>query len=248
MATLHLLGTGAPASDPHRTTTMLAFSGGESVVLVDCGGDVLHRTQAAGFRADQIAALILTHEHPDHVGGFSLFVEKMWLYGRRDPIPIYGPEAALNQARGNFSSYNTEHWVDVPELDWRPVALEEGVPFLDLDGLAYSSAPTEHGVPSIAIRVDNRNTGLSVCYSSDTRPCDAVVRLASGCSILVHEAGGDNPVHTTVDQAAEVAVHAGCGRLVLVHLQAGHTDADLAEARKLLPDTSFGVEMGSMEF
>lgn len=248
MATLHLLGTGAPASDPHRTTTMLAFSEADRVVLIDCGGDVLHRLLRAGFRADQVAALILTHEHPDHVGGFSLFVEKMWLFGRKEPIPIYGPESALQQARGNFGSYNTHKWEGIPELDWRPISLDEGVPFLELDGLTYTSSPTEHGVPCIAVRVDNRHTGRSVCYSSDTRPCDSVIRLGADCTIMVHEAGGDNPVHSTVDQATDVAIRAGVEKLILVHLPAGLTDDNLVEARKRLAHTSLGEELGSMEF
>jgi len=248
MATLHLLGTGAPASDPHRTTTMLAFETDDRAVLIDCGADVIHRALRAGLRVDQIAALILTHEHPDHVGGFSLFVEKMWLFGRSESIPVYGPQAALDQARGNFESYNTERWEAIPDLEWHPISLDEGAAFLEVDELAFSSSPTDHGVPCVAVRVDNRRTGASICYSSDTRPCESVIRLSTGCDILVHEAGGDNPVHTTIDQAAEVAHRAGCPRLILVHLPEGHTEADLVNARKLVGDVSLGEEMGSVGF
>lgn len=248
MATIHLLGTGSPASDPDRTTTMLAFATERRAVLVDCGGDVMHRALRAGLDADRIASLILTHEHPDHVGGFSLFVEKMWLFGRSEPISIYGPETALNQARGNFESYNTDMWEGIPELVWQPVPLEEGTTFLEVDELTFTSSPTEHGVPCVGIRVDNRLTGKSACYSSDTRPCESVIRLSRGCDILLHEAGGPNPVHTTIDQAAEVAQQAGCPKLVLVHLPKGYTEADLVNARKIVPDTTLGEDMGSLTF
>lgn len=248
MATLHLLGTGAPASDPHRTTTMLGFSDDTRVVLVDCGGDVLHRALRAGLDINKFEAIILTHEHPDHVSGFALFVEKMWLFGRRKPIPVYGPETALAQARGNFASYNTSRWIGVPDLEWHPVPLDERVPFLQVNDLSFSSSPNEHGVPCIGIRVDNAGSGRSVCYSADTRPCDAIVRLGSGCEIMVHEAGGDNPVHTTIDQAAEIAHRAGASQLILVHLPAGLSDDDLIQARKQVPNTSLAVELGSLEF
>ena len=40
---LYLLGTGAAYADPHRTTTMLAFSDGGRTVVIDCGGDVVQR-------------------------------------------------------------------------------------------------------------------------------------------------------------------------------------------------------------
>jgi len=90
MAQLHLLGTGAALSGPDRTTTMLAFSAGHSVVVVDCGGDVVQRLLAAGLDPNAISLLVLTHAHPDHVSGFPLFMEKIWLAKRRRPIPVFG--------------------------------------------------------------------------------------------------------------------------------------------------------------
>jgi len=68
-AKLHLLGTGAGATDAHRTTTMIAVSTATDAVLVDGGGDVLQRAMQAGIPVENIRAVILTHEHPDHVGG-----------------------------------------------------------------------------------------------------------------------------------------------------------------------------------
>src|SRR5688572_14593911 len=109
MATLHLLGTGAAFSDASRTTTMLAFAG-ETVIVVDCGGDVVQRLLAAQIDLERIEALILTHEHPDHVGGFPLFMEKIWLSGRRRPIHVLGPDAALEQAKKIFGAFNTSGW------------------------------------------------------------------------------------------------------------------------------------------
>ncbi|HEX6912510.1 MAG TPA: MBL fold metallo-hydrolase, partial [Longimicrobium sp.] len=83
MPVVHLLGTGAGVSGPERTTTMLAFESGGHAVVVDCGGDAIQRLMAAGVDPAGIEALIVTHEHPDHVAGFPLFMEKIWLLGRR---------------------------------------------------------------------------------------------------------------------------------------------------------------------
>ena len=58
MPTLHLLGTGAAFSDPHRTTTMLAFTDADSTIVVDCGGDVVQRLMQAGIALNSIDALI----------------------------------------------------------------------------------------------------------------------------------------------------------------------------------------------
>ncbi len=247
-ATLHLLGTGAAATDAHRTTTMIAFSTGTDAVLVDCGGDVIQRAMQAGILVENIRAVILTHEHPDHVGGWALFVEKVWLHGRREPIPVYGPNPALDQAERNFAIYNTEEWKGLPEVQWNPVPLEPGVEFLQVGPLRFTGTPCNHGVPCMAVRVDNEETGGSVCYSSDSRPSAAIAELARECSILVHEASGDNPVHSTPDEAAEIARQADCKHLVLVHLPPGMTDADLSTARTRFPSVEFGEELATYSF
>ena len=91
MPSLHLLGTGASLSGAGRTTTMLAFENQGSIVLVDCGGDAVERLLSAGLDPHRIDLLIITHEHPDHVGGFPLLVQKLWLGKRSRPLPIRGP-------------------------------------------------------------------------------------------------------------------------------------------------------------
>nr|MDQ3389088.1 MBL fold metallo-hydrolase [Gemmatimonadota bacterium] len=153
MAILHLLGTGAGHSDASRTTTMLAFSEGARTVVVDCGGDVVQRILQAGIDLETIRALVLTHEHPDHVSGFPLFMEKIWLAGRRVPMPVHGPAAALAQARRTFESFETGGWKGLPEILWGEVALEEGAPVLQDDPWRVTAAPGTHGVPVIGLRV-----------------------------------------------------------------------------------------------
>src|SRR5690606_38033224 len=81
VATVHLLGTGAALSDRDRTTTMLAVEGESSIHLVDCGGDAAHRLLASGIDLPSLSGLIVTHEHADHVAGFPLLVERLWLAG-----------------------------------------------------------------------------------------------------------------------------------------------------------------------
>jgi ribonuclease Z len=122
MAVLHLLGTGSAFSDASRTTTMLALENQGGTLVVDCGGDVVQRLQLSGVPLESIEALIVTHEHADHVGGFPLLVEKLWLFGRREPLPVYGIEPALRQARRAWECFDTADWKGVPScsgIPWR---------------------------------------------------------------------------------------------------------------------------------
>ena len=120
MARLHLLGTGASLSGPGRTTTMLAAVRGGSIVLVDCGGDPVERLISAGLDPGEIDLLILTHAHPDHVCGFPLLMQKLWLAKRSRPLDVLGPREALDTARRLFEVFDTSGWDGLPELRWRP--------------------------------------------------------------------------------------------------------------------------------
>lgn len=243
---LHLLGTGAALSDPYRTTTMLAFEGGSSVVVVDCGGDVVQRMLHAGIDLDKISSVMITHEHPDHVSGFPLLMEKLWLAGRRRCLPVCGISTAIRQAQRVFAAFDVSSWEGLPGIDWREVALSEGAFVFEDAEWRITAAPGRHGVPVIGLRVEDRATGQVVAYSCDTERCDAITRLAAGAAILVHEATGDFPGHSTASTAAAVAAEAGVGRLLLVHLppESALGAREMDEARRIFVQTEKGDELG----
>ena len=245
MAVVHLLGTGAAASDARRTTTMLAVENAGGVVLIDCGGDVMQRALASGIDPESVEAMIVTHEHPDHAGGFALFMERIWLLGRKRPIPVIGIEPALRQARRVLEAFDTSGW-DLPEVDWRTVEHRAGAEVLRDERWTITAAPGVHSVPTIGVRVEA--AGGVMAYSCDTEPTASIVELARRADLLVHEATGGFGGHTSNEGAAEVARDAGAGRLVLVHLPPDVHDAQLAAARRIFPRIEFGEDGGRHEF
>ncbi len=248
MPSLHLLGTGAAVSDPHRTTTMLAFGDGDSTFIVDCGGDVVQRYLQAGLDLDTLEGLIVTHEHPDHVSGFPLFMEKLWLAGRRRPIPVFGIAPALDQAQRVFEAFDMSGWDGLPAIDWREVPHEEGALLVEGDRWHVTATPVVHAKPNIGLRMEHRPTGRVAAYSCDTEPTERFARLARGADLLVHEATGQGPGHSSPEQATRIAFKAGASRLVLVHLPPGLTDGDLEGARAQFPDTVLGEELSRYSF
>jgi ribonuclease Z len=240
--TIHLLGTGASVSDVDRTTTMLAFEEAGRFFLVDCGADATRELVAAGLDPTQVAAVVLTHEHPDHISGYALLVEKLWLMGRREPIPFYGPESALHVARICFTAYDTERWEGMPERTHHVVEEREGATVFEDETFRVTASPVDHPVPTIGLRVESAS-GAVAAYSADTAQHPNVVRLAAGASVLVHEATGSIPgVHASPEEAAETAREAGVERLLLVHIPPGATDEDLADARTIFPRTDWSTD------
>lgn len=81
----------------------------------------------------------------------------------------------------------------------------------------------------------NAQEGWSVVYSGDTRPCEALVQLARGATLLVHEATFDDSLeetardkaHSTVSQALQIAHAAGVAGVILTHFSARYPDIPL---------------------
>ena len=255
MPTLHLLGTGAALSDPHRTTTMIAVSDDADpprTIVVDCGGDVLQRLQACDRPIDSMDGLIVTHAHMDHSSGFPLLMEKVWLDGRDRPLPVMGIEPALAQADRLWNAYEPVHadWEGIPPIDWREVPHERGANVWDQAPWTITAAPVNHGdTPNIGLRFEHDPTGRVLAYSCDTGPSENVVHLAQDADVLVHEANGTNGEnHSTSTVAARAAKKANADRLLLVHLPPGDKSDALKEARAIFPHTDLGIETGSYPF
>lgn len=248
MATLHLLGTGSANSTPDRTTTMLAVHHDGSTIVVDCGGDVIQRLLSAGLSVESIDGIIVTHEHPDHVAGFPLFVEKLWLAKRQRPISVYGIHPAIEQASRCWDAFNTSMWAGVPPIEWIEVEYRENAPVIDDQNWTITASPGIHGAPVVGLRIENRLSGRIVTYSSDTEPCESIEKMAAGSDLLVHEANGQSKGHTSAEQAAEIAKRAGVKKLVLVHLPANVSPRDAEAARAIFQPAELGVDLACYEF
>jgi ribonuclease Z len=183
----------------------------DGALLIDCGGSPVQKLRRAGVDPQALVSVVITHIHPDHSYGLPALVRNL----------------AVLERPGMFA------------LTIRAIDLAEDVHAFDLGPLSVRTSPNEHGaMPNFAVRVDVARR-RSVVYSSDTRPCDAVVALARGADTLVHDAtyserhrsrtGGH--AHSTAAEAGEVAARSGVRRLILTHIGAEyHDDVDaLAE-------------------
>ena len=89
--------------------------------------------------------------------------------------------------------------------------------------------------------------GKKISYSGDTRPCEAMIRLASDSDILIHQStyeaedyqrAVDN-AHSTSVEAAEIAREANVNELVLTHISTRYTSDEniKSEAQKVFKNT-----------
>jgi ribonuclease Z len=218
MPELLVLGTAASVPDPNHDTVGLALRGDDWAVLVDCGGSPLYKLARMGVDIDHIRAVILTHRHADHTYGLPMFVQGLWLSDREAPLPIYGPAEALTIGRQLLELFDLAERSDMFKLEWVPVSLRENRKVLEVEGVEIRATPVAHlGTETLALCFRNIGTGRTVVYSADTEPCPTLLRLASGADLLLHEATGAQPGHSSPEQAASVAREAGVAQLVLIH-------------------------------
>lgn len=233
MARLILLGTSnaIPAED-HENTHM-ALVGTEGVVLIDCVGTPKVRLARAGIVLDSITDLILTHFHPDHVSGVPLLLMNMWLMGRQRPLRVYGLHHCLGRVEDMMGFYHWETWPDFFQVAFHRLPERERVLVLEKPEFRIYSSPVRHLVPTIGLRLEATADERVIAYSCDTEPTPAVVRLASGAGVLLHESSGGSPGHSTPAEAGTIATQAEVQQLMLIHYPADGLDeaALLRQAR-----------------
>lgn len=223
MAELVLLGTGAALSDANREHTFMIVCGEKESVLIDCGGSPIQRLLKAGVDLASIDHVILTHHHPDHLYGLSVFLMGLWLSGRKKALNIYGLAETLRAAKTMMHALDWEHWREFGmfPVNFHTLAKKGISLMLVTREFTISTTTTKHFLPTVATRITFNKSGKTMVYSSDTEVCDSVAEIAHGVDIFLHEATTiteSRPGHSSALQAAQQARRAGVKKLVLVHL------------------------------
>ena len=185
-------------------------------LLIDFGSGSLSALQRyAGI--DAVDAIVLTHLHCDHMLDACTYVvvRRYAPGGPLPPLPVYAPLGAAERISAAYSADN-ETVDDVYTF----YGLQPGT--FPIGPFTVTADRVNHPIETYGIRIEHN--GRVLAYSSDTAPCDALLRLAQGADLFLCEAsyldGVDNPpdLHLTGGEAGEAATKADVGKLLLTHL------------------------------
>ncbi len=198
--TVTLLGTGSPMPSPDRAGPATLISAGEGAeaehYLVDAGRGVLMRLAALGLGAPNLAAVLITHLHSDHITDLNDVITTRWVMTfERTPLTIVGPvgtKAVVDHILASLQpdvEYRLAHHED---LDHAPpvtvVEVTEGTvePPGAKTGVKISCGQTDHKPvePSVGFRFEH--DGAVVVAAGDTIPCAGLDVLCQGADALVH--------------------------------------------------------------
>ncbi len=233
MTKLIILGSSNAIPSREHENTHLVVCGRERVVLVDCASNPIVRLEQAGVDFQRLTDVIITHFHPDHVAGVPLLLMDMWLLGRRTPLTIYGLHYTLDRVETMMNLYGWAEWPNFFPVNFCRVPADDLALVMDNDEMRVLASPVKHFVPNIGLRFELKESGRVFAYSCDTEPCPQLPVLAAGVDLLLHEASGPFPGHSSAAQAGEIARQAEVGALMLIHYPTGRlaTGDPLAEAR-----------------
>lgn len=224
MAKIIILGSSNAIPDERHENTHMVIVGKKRTVLVDCVSNPILRLKQAGVDLDALTDLVVTHFHPDHVSGVPLLLMDMWLMGRKKPLSVYGLHHTVDRIENLMGYYDWQSWPNFFPIIFHRLPLGEHTPVMECPEMRIFASPVQHLIPAIGLRVEFPEEGKVFAYSCDTEPCEAVVNLASGADVLMHESTGAGVGHSSAAQAGEIATRAHASSLVLIHYPTGTND------------------------
>jgi ribonuclease Z len=234
MAKLIFLGTSNAISGENHENTHMVLVGGGHTILIDCPNNPIIRFQNANVDFTQLSDLFLTHFHPDHVSGVPQLLMNMWLMGRLQPLTIYGLQHTLYRVEKLMGLFGWSEWPGFFPVTFHRLPEQALAPAIECEEFRIMVSPVQHFIPTIGLRIEFTSVKKVLAYSCDTEPCVQVTQLAEGADILVHEASGALPGHSSAAQAGEAARRAEAGALYLIHYPTGKfaSGDPVADARK----------------
>lgn len=192
-----------------RTSALVTTDDGASI-LVDCGPDFREQM----LRLDdfkQIDAVLITHEHYDHVGG----LDDLRPFCRFGEIPLYAETYTAEDLRKRMPYCLVEHvYPGVPRI-----YLEEATPYQPFNVRQTEILPFRvmHGrLPILGYRIGRR---LGYITDMLTMP-DTSFECLKGLDVLIMNALRikPHPTHQSISEALETATRIGAKETYLVHM------------------------------
>jgi len=186
-------------------------------VVLDLGNGAFGALQRVTDVLD-VDAVVLSHLHADHC----LDLTSYYVWRRYRPegpahaIPVLGPTGTADRMARAY---------DLPLEDdmHGEFVFRDHLPVTEIGPFRITTTRVNHPVETYATRVEAG--GRSLVFSGDTGESDALVELSHGVDLALYEASFISRyenlplnLHLTATQAAEHAIRAEAGRLVLTHL------------------------------
>ncbi len=191
-----------PLDQRLRCSALLCWDGVK--LLLDCGPDF--RTQALHHHITELDAILITHEHYDHVGG----LDDIRPLG---DMPIYAEQRVLDAIQRNMPyCFGANHYPGAPDITLHEVVPQQT---FYVQSLAINPLRVMHGrLPIVGYRIGN------FAYITDASAIDEdTLRALQGIDVLVMNALQiePHPAHFSLAEALAVVERVQPKRTYFIH-------------------------------
>lgn len=197
-----------------RLRSSILIESGDERLLVDCGPDLRQQLLAAGVGS--LAAVLVTHDHGDHVHGIDELRPVSQAIG--GPVPLYGTSDVLARLHRRFAYVFERSSFYPPVAEARELGPE----------LAFGSARVRwvvqpHGsITSLGLRFDEGSS--SIAYATDFSSLTPdMAALYEGVDVWIADCltRKPHPTHAHLHAVLGWARDLNVGRLYLTHMGNG---------------------------
>jgi phosphoribosyl 1,2-cyclic phosphate phosphodiesterase len=220
-----------PRDNRLRTSALIQIvqnNGNEAITrnfVIDAGSDF--RQQMLRENIKTLEAVLLTHEHADHIAGIEdlrayQFLQKM-------PIPVYCTQNVATTLKQRYAyAFLPKPYPGAVKFDLQ--ILDKNTPF-NLDPLTIVPVELNHGeITTLGFRIDK------LAYLTDCKSIEYIeFKKLKGVEILIIDAlhHDEHPAHLTLKQALEIVELVNPKRAYFIHMS--HHMGKAAEVNEILP-------------
>ncbi len=200
-------GTAAPPPSPGKAKACTIVIAGGKFLVFDAGPKSAENIARWRLPMPKIDGLFLTHFHSDHIGDVGELAMLSWAQGKKEPLPLYGPDGVNKVAEGFNLAYaydqehrRTHHGAALAQgggLVARPFGMADAesrkrhdasAVVYESDGVKVTAFQVMHEpvYPAVGYRVDYG--GRSVVITGDTAWSDNLIKHANKADVLIAEA------------------------------------------------------------
>jgi len=194
---IRFLGTGDGHPCDDRFHSSILLNSGGRLYLFDCGEPCTYSLKKLGVDFNTIDKIFISHLHGDHIGGFQMLMQGMWLMKRKAALAVHIPKEGIEPVKGMleagylFDNLMGFSWKMEPHVTGKKVKIFDGTvtayPSSHLQMLKRAfGLGDQRPFEAFSFKIEIK--GIRIVFSMDLgAPQDLDSSLKNGADVLVCE-------------------------------------------------------------
>ncbi|HBC47980.1 MAG TPA: hypothetical protein DCZ43_13105 [candidate division Zixibacteria bacterium] len=223
MAEIIVLGSAAGDPSPERGSSSYLLRAGDKLYQFDAGEGCSVAMKRQKIDHSKIAAVIISHTHPDHLSGIFMEIQMMYLGKRKEPLPIYLP----SEAKEPLERFMQATYLFKEKMGFDiPISAIQPDPFFRDDNVTVYTRANSH-LENYKQYIENgkysnklqsysyviRTGNKKIIYSGDIGSVEDYADLLDNCDLLITEG-----LHADLERLMDEVGSHGVKHLVITHL------------------------------